>query len=180
MDKIKRLLFNKIPYEIRREDISYSSIEEVEEFIHDSFSESFVGQSNIAQVYIDNKYNPQTIIVKMFKGIKSEEEIVTVNWGNLKDEDGTPISIWVHYIETDILPKINIIKKTCTDLNCTQNDLAYILGVKEQSLRNMISKNKFTMQIVRSIDLLIQNNNLIKELKECNSFKKSLKIFIET
>jgi len=179
MAKIERLLFNKVPYEIRREDMSYSSIEEVEEFLHDAFSESFVGQSDIAQVYIDNKYNPQEIVVKMFKGIKSEEEIVTVNWGNLKDEDGTPISVWVHYIETDILPEINIIKKTCIDLNCSQNDLAYILGVKEQSLRNMISKNKFTTQILKSIDLLIDNNKLKLQLDECTSFKKSLQKFMQ-
>ena len=159
--------------------MSYSSIEEVENLLHDAFSESFVGQSDMVQVYIDNKYNPQEIIVQMFKGIKSEDKVVTVNWGNLKDEDGTALSAWIHYIETDILPETNIIKKTCTDLKCSQNDLAYILGVKEQSLRNMISKNKFTTQILKSIDLLIDNNKLRLQLDECIFFKKSLQKFIQ-
>jgi len=176
---MKMLLFNKVPYEIRREDISYSSIQEVESFLLDAFSESFVGQNDIVQVYIDNKYNPQEIVVKMFKGITSEEEIVTLNWSDFKDENGNVLSIWIHYIETDILPKTNIIKKTCIDLNYNQNELAYILGVKEQSIRNMISKNKFTTQILKSIDLLIDNNKLKQKLDECTSFRNSLQKFIQ-
>ncbi len=174
-----RLLFNKIPYEIRREDLSHIDAKEIENFLLDAFPESLVGINDISRVYVDNKYNPQTIIVETFKNIKSQENIVTVNWGDLQDQDGAPVPIWINYIETDILPEINIIKKTCIDLGYSQNELAYILGVKDQSLRNMISKNKFTTQIIRSINLLIENHKLKHEIEEYSAFKQSLQKFIQ-
>ena len=173
------LIYNKIPYTVRRDDYSYHSPEDIERFLFDAFSESFIGQHDIASVYVDNKYSPQNIIVETYKGEKSLEKTVTVDWEKYKDEFGRPVDVWVTYIESDILPEINIVKNTCSKLNLTQNELAYIIGVKEQSLRNMISKNKFTTQVSRSIDLLIENYKLKQELKDCSSFKISLQKFLQ-
>ncbi len=173
------LIYNKIPYTIRRDDYSYHSCEDIEQFLLDAFPESFIGKHDIASVYVDNKYSPQNIIVETYKGIKSLEKTVTINWKNYKDQYGEPLNIWVTYIESNILPDINIIKSTCSKLNLNQNELAYLIGVKEQSLRNMISKNKFTTQVHRSIDLLIENNKLKQQLEDYYSFKQSLQKFIQ-
>ncbi len=180
MKNSKKLLFNKIPYEVRRDDLSCFSSKEVEDFLLDAFSQSSVGINDIAKVYIDNKYNPQNIMVEMYKNIKSLKECVSVDFNKQKDQDDLPIKIWVTYVETNTLPEINIIKKTCLDLDCTQSELAYMLGIKEQSLRNMISKNKFTTQLIKAINLLVENQKLKQELQDCISFKKSLQKFINS
>lgn len=173
------LVFGFIPYKKRKENESCHSSQEIEKFLLDAFAESFVSKVEIASVYVDNKYEPQSIIVEVYKGVEPLAEIVTVNWGEYVDEVDEPLNVWVHYRKTDILPAINIVKQTCIELNISQGDLAYILGVKEQSLRNMISKNSFSTQIKRSINLLIENHQLHEKLKECSDFKKIIKKFIE-
>ena len=173
------LLFKHIPYIVRREEQGHFSIEEVEKFLLDAFSKSSIGQKDIVSVFLDNKYNNQNILVETYKGIKSEMETVTITWGDFTDGDNEALWVNINYQESNILPQINIIKQTCNDLQISQNDLAYLLGVKEQSLRNMISKNNFSTQIERSIDLLMENNKLHIQLKDCISFKKELKKFIQ-
>ncbi|WP_119184020.1 helix-turn-helix domain-containing protein [Aliarcobacter lanthieri] len=76
-------------------------------------------------------------------------------------------------------PEINIIKKTCKEFNMTQKELAEKLGIKEQSLRNMTSSNKITEQVEKTINLLIENNELKKQLTDYNILKEVLKNLIK-
>lgn len=73
----------------------------------------------------------------------------------------------------------NIIKKTCKELGLTHAQLSEIIGVKEQSLRNMSSSNKITEQVEQSINLLTENYNLKKQLNDCNILKEALKNLIK-
>jgi len=173
------LLFNQIPYTIRSEDQPHYSISDVEKILLDAFHESFITQYDIASVYIDNKYHNQTILVTTYKGTNIEMGTVTLKMFKSMDWlDKNQYHIWVKYLESDILPKTNIIKNACAELGHTQNELAYILGIKEQSLRNMISKNKFTKQVINSINVLIKNHELLKQLEKCNLFRENLKDFL--
>ena len=174
------LLFEKIPYLVRRPDQEHFKVNEIENFLIQASSENFIGVNEISSVYVDNKYNNQHIDVETYKGFTSDNDEITVTWGDIPDGDGDPLWVCLHFIETDILPPSNIIKKACEELKVSQGDLAYLLGVKEQSIRNMISKNKFTTQIQSSINLLLENDKLRQELKECSSFKKSLQYFMKS
>lgn len=73
----------------------------------------------------------------------------------------------------------NIIKKTCKELGLTYSQLGEVIGVKEQSLRNMSSSNKITEQVEQSINLLIENYKLKEQLKDCNILKEALKNLIK-
>ena len=73
----------------------------------------------------------------------------------------------------------NIIKKTCKELGLTYAQLGEAIGVKEQSLRNMSSSNKITEQVEQSINLLIENSELKKQLSDCNILKEALKNLIK-
>ena len=179
MKNSKMLLFKAIPYEVRNLKYSFMSISEVEKLLMEAFSESWVSKSEIFRVYIDNKYSPQNIIVEMYKGVKSEKNIVELDWDIYKDENGNSLKIYLNYIETNMLPKTNIIKQACLDLDCSQDELAEYIGVKTQSIRNMISRNVFSKQVIRSIELLRENYDLKRELSICHNFKKSLKQFLK-
>ncbi|MFY9088923.1 helix-turn-helix domain-containing protein [Arcobacter aquimarinus] len=72
----------------------------------------------------------------------------------------------------------NIVKKVCAELGITQKELAEKLGIKEQSLRNMTSSNKITEQVEKTINLLIENNDLKKQLTDYNTLKEVLKSLI--
>jgi len=174
------LLFEKIPYDVRRADQEYFQIDEIENFLLEAFSESFISVNEISRVYVDNKYNNQYIDVETYKGFTSENAEITVTWGDIPDGDNDPLWVCLRFIEIDILPPSNIIKNACEELKVSQGDLAYLLGVKEQSIRNMISKNKFTTQIQSSINLLLQNNKLRQQLEDCSSFKQSLQKFMQS
>lgn len=73
----------------------------------------------------------------------------------------------------------NIVKKVCAELGITQKELAEKLGIKEQSLRNMTSSNKITEQVEKTINLLIENNELKKQLTDYNILKEVLKNLIK-
>jgi len=69
----------------------------------------------------------------------------------------------------------NIVKEVCQELGITQKELANNIGIKEQSLRNMVSSGKITEQVDKAISLLLENNKLKTELYDCNILKKALK-----
>ncbi|MFX4252026.1 helix-turn-helix domain-containing protein [Aliarcobacter butzleri] len=73
----------------------------------------------------------------------------------------------------------NIVKRVCAELGITQKELAEKLGIKEQSLRNMTSSNKITEQVEKTINLLIENNELKKQLTDYNILKEVLKNLIK-
>jgi uncharacterized tellurite resistance protein B-like protein len=69
----------------------------------------------------------------------------------------------------------NIIKKICTELEISHKELADLIGVHEQTLRNAASTKKFSNQIMRSLDLLVENHKLRLELNKYIQLKDLLK-----
>ncbi len=69
----------------------------------------------------------------------------------------------------------NIVKQVCKELGVTQKELAEMIGVHEQTLRNASSANKISSQISRSIELLLENNRLKSELDKYNQIKDLIK-----
>jgi len=68
----------------------------------------------------------------------------------------------------------NIVKFTCKKLDLSYKELAEAIGVKEQSLRNSISNGKITLQIEKSLNLLIENHSLKEQLEDCHTFREAL------
>jgi hypothetical protein len=60
----------------------------------------------------------------------------------------------------------NIVKKTCKELGLTYRELGNKIGIKENSLRVMVSKDNITEQVRSAINLLIENETLKESLSE--------------
>jgi DNA-binding XRE family transcriptional regulator len=69
----------------------------------------------------------------------------------------------------------NLVKKTCRELGITQKKLAEKIGITESGLKTAISKNNFSMQIKKNIELLLENQRLQNELKQTEALKSTLK-----
>ena len=72
----------------------------------------------------------------------------------------------------------NLVKKTCKELGITQKELAEKIGMSESGLKTAITRNSFSSQIKNSIQLLIENHNLKKEVEKSQNFKKNLKEYL--
>jgi hypothetical protein len=68
----------------------------------------------------------------------------------------------------------NIVKKVCKELGLTYRELGERIGVKESSLAVMVSKDNISEQIQKAIELLIENENYKKEMKEYTQLKTIL------
>lgn len=112
-----------------------------------------------------------------FDIVEKTDEITAVILTYLKLEEFNHITQEC-YNYSELLNK-NIVKKVCVELGITQKELAEKLGIKEQSLRNMTSSNKITEQVEKTINLLIENNELKKQLTDYNILKEVLKNLIK-
>jgi len=72
----------------------------------------------------------------------------------------------------------NLVKKTCKELGITQKKLAEKMGVSESGLKTALSKNSLSNQMVKNIELLLENVKLQKEIEKTKDFKKNMKDFI--
>jgi DNA-binding XRE family transcriptional regulator len=72
----------------------------------------------------------------------------------------------------------NLVKKTCRELGITQKELAEKIGVSESGLKTAISRNSLSNQMMKNIELLLENKKLQKELRKAKDFKENLKEFI--
>ncbi len=167
-------LYDKIPLSVRRLDEGYLTKEDVEKALSLAFDESFVSIPDIESVYIDNKYSPLELVVDIYKNVEILKNNISVPYRDYKDGHEHIIMLSVLYNKTN-LEKPNVIKKVCEEIGLTYKQLGEAIGVKEQSLRNMTSSGKITEQVEKSLDLLLENNNLKEQLKDCNTLKEVLR-----
>ncbi|MGH1601594.1 helix-turn-helix domain-containing protein [Campylobacter majalis] len=69
----------------------------------------------------------------------------------------------------------NIVKRVCKELNITQRELAERIGMSADSLNVAVSNNKFSKQTQASINLVLENETLKKELSKYEKLKNALK-----
>jgi DNA-binding XRE family transcriptional regulator len=72
----------------------------------------------------------------------------------------------------------NLVKKTCKELGITQKELAKKIGVKPESLNSSISRGKISLQVEHSLNMLLQINELQKELENYKILGNSIKQII--
>lgn len=66
--------------------------------------------------------------------------------------------------------KENIIKKVCNELGITQKELAEILKVNDGTIRQWSSKGEVMANVEVTLNLLIENNKLKKQLEKLKNF----------
>jgi len=71
--------------------------------------------------------------------------------------------------------EINIVKKTCKELSITQKELADMLGIAEVTINKWSSSGDIPLQGIKSLNLILENNKLKKDLYILEMFKNYIK-----
>ncbi len=169
-------IYQTIPYEIRKEDETHLTIEDVEKALKDSFFSSHVSTPQIMSVYIDNKYTPLRIEVNTYKNTVPLENNISVPYKDYKDEQGEYIEIIVIYIETK--EEYNLVKHTCKGLGITYNQLGLFIGYGENSISNA-SRGDVSKAMKKAIELYTETLKLKKELENSDKIKATLKEWLK-
>ena len=102
-----------------------------------------------------------------------------VNYGeNIQDDIVITASI-CNYIENQMIDKINIVKKVCAELGITQRELAERIGMSADSLRTLSAKGQISTQTEAAINLVLENENLKKELENYKALRTAIKTMID-
>jgi transcriptional regulator with XRE-family HTH domain len=72
----------------------------------------------------------------------------------------------------------NLVKKTCRELGITQKELAEKIGITESGLKTALFRNNLSNQIIKNIELLLENYKLKLKLEKTEEFKTNLKEFL--
>ncbi len=73
------------------------------------------------------------------------------------------------------MEKENIVKNTCKELGLTQKELAEQLGIKEVTINKWSSTGDIPLQGIKSLNLILENNKLKKDLHIIEMFKNYIK-----
>ena len=78
--------------------------------------------------------------------------------------------------------ELNIIKKVKEDLGITYDELGNLIGFKGDTLKTIAnnSKGEISINVKKSIQLLLENIELKIEIQKVEEFKKSLKEIVES
>jgi len=69
----------------------------------------------------------------------------------------------------------NIVKKVCKELGITQKELAERIGYKVDTINKTSSTGKISEPLKKAIELLLEVENLKKELQNYEELKNALK-----
>lgn len=70
----------------------------------------------------------------------------------------------------DLYEETNIVKKVCLELGITQKELADILKVNDGTIRQWSSKGEVMPNVEVTLNLLLENNKLKKQIEKLKSF----------
>lgn len=73
----------------------------------------------------------------------------------------------------------NIVKRVCKELGITQRELAERIGMSADSLRTLSAKGQISTQAEAAINLVLENENLKKELENYKTLRTAIKTMID-
>lgn len=92
----------------------------------------------------------------------------------LKTENGDELYVLEWHYE-----KQNIVKRVCKELGITQRELADRIGMSADSLRTLSAKGQISMQTEAAINLVLENENLKRELENYKALRTAIKTMID-
>ena len=92
----------------------------------------------------------------------------------LKTENGDELYVVKWHFE-----KQNIVKRVCKELGITQRELAERIGMSADSLRTLSAKGQISTQTEAAINLVLENENLKKELENYKALRTAIKTMID-
>lgn len=92
----------------------------------------------------------------------------------LKTENGDELYVLEWHYE-----KQNIVKRVCKELGITQRELAERIGMSADSLRTLSAKGQISTQTEAAINLVLENENLKKELENYKALRTAIKTMID-
>jgi len=75
--------------------------------------------------------------------------------------------------------ELNIIKKTCKELDLTYKQLAEKIGYSEATINKLASTGEISEAIETAINLYVENLTLKTQIEEIETLKKLLKSFFK-
>lgn len=78
-------------------------------------------------------------------------------------------------ITEDLEEETNIVKKVCTELGITQKELAEIMKINDVTVRNWSSKGQIPDSSIAFMELILENQKIIKENQEMKQALSILK-----
>ena len=91
-----------------------------------------------------------------------------------KSENGDELYVVEWHFE-----KQNIVKRVCKELGITQRELAERIGMSADSLRTLSAKGQISTQTEAAINLVLENENLKKELENYKALRTAIKTMID-
>lgn len=93
------------------------------------------------------------------------------HWANDEKFDSSALD----EIREEMLSKQNIVKKVCTELGITQKELAEIMKINDVTVRNWSSKGQIPDSSIAFMELILENQKIIKENQEMKQALSILK-----
>lgn len=164
-------LFGTIPYEIRKPNEPYLSVEKAEEALKHSFFDDYEMETptipEIKSVFNNNRDNYYNLHVTVYKGSKYPKKNV---WIDMPETEYSGIDI--SYEESS--EQFNIVKSTCQKLGMTYKELGEAIGYSESAISNA-SRGNVSEQLGKAIDLYKEILKLKNQLDSTDRLKKALK-----
>lgn len=95
------------------------------------------------------------------------------------DNDGELLYVLEWHFDADYGKEQNIVKRVCAELGITQRELAERIGMSADSLRTLSAKGQISTQTEAAINLVLENENLKKELENYKALKTAIKTMID-
>lgn len=68
----------------------------------------------------------------------------------------------------------NLIKKTCKELGLTYRELGEAIGLTEASIKRLATSDEISLQVEKSLQMLLKIQDLENELQDFRTIKKLL------
>lgn len=73
----------------------------------------------------------------------------------------------------------NLIKQTCKELGLTYKQLGEMIGLSEGSIKRLAISDEINTQVIKSIELLLENYQLKEKLNNTEILKNALKKLLD-
>ncbi|WP_234411962.1 hypothetical protein [Campylobacter concisus] len=77
------------------------------------------------------------------------------------------------------IPKENLIKATCKELNLTYKQLGEAIGLSEGSIKRLATSDEINTQAIKSCEMLLEIKSLKERLSNTETLKTALKTLLD-
>lgn len=168
------MIHGKIPYEIRKPEQGYLSVDDVEHILEKAWIETgakdFPRVDDVEKIFLDNR-DVSDLLLTVYKGCVYPEKTIYLN---AETANGHFLGTIAIAFESGSI-KPNIVKETCKELGLTYKELGEAIGYSEPAIKKAVQTNKVSEPMQKAIDLYIETISLKEKLKNTTKLTEALK-----